>query len=153
MIKIKNGFTFLELLVVVIVIGIITAFVVPDYGRTQEFAREKAAVDDLEIIDQAMRLYYSRNGDFAQNLLSITDINDALKTNITTQPSMLYQCDYDLAPVGIAGAFYCMAEDQENNWIVFLDYGVSLEDDPYPECHDNTCPRCRPSPTGCPWDR
>lgn len=57
--KIKNGFTLLELLVVIGIIGILVALATVSYSATQKGARDSKRKQDLIAIQNALEQYYS----------------------------------------------------------------------------------------------
>ncbi|MCD6217985.1 type II secretion system protein [bacterium] len=60
--KDKNGFTLVEILVVVGILGIITVLAIPAYSRVQNSALEAGAVKGLEAVYSAYQLYYRDHG-------------------------------------------------------------------------------------------
>ena len=63
----KNaGFTLVELLVVVLIIGVLTAIAVPQYEKTVEKARTAEALTAIRTIIQAEKSYYLANGSYAK---------------------------------------------------------------------------------------
>jgi general secretion pathway protein G len=66
--KIKNqlisGFTLVELLIVVIILAILAAIVIPQFGQTTDDAKLTALDADLAIFREAIDLYASQHGHF-----------------------------------------------------------------------------------------
>ncbi len=74
----KKGFTLLELLVVVLIIGILAAIALPQYQKTVDKARVSEVVQNLRVLQQAVDEWYlahpntdSMWGEEAFNNLSI----------------------------------------------------------------------------------
>lgn len=59
MIKIKNAFTLLELLIVIGIIGILVALATVSYSATQKSSRDARRKQDMAAIQNAMEQYYS----------------------------------------------------------------------------------------------
>lgn len=62
--RIKKGFTLVELLVVVSIIGILTTLVVANLNSARERARDANRKSDLRNIQTALRLYYNDIGNY-----------------------------------------------------------------------------------------
>lgn len=60
----KTGFTVVELLVVIVVIGILATIVVVAYNGIQQRARDTARTSDVAAIIKALELYYIKNGEY-----------------------------------------------------------------------------------------
>lgn len=60
--KTTNGFTIVELLIVIIVIAILAAISVVAYRGIQERARDAQRAQDIKTITQALEAYYLDNG-------------------------------------------------------------------------------------------
>jgi type IV pilus assembly protein PilA len=61
--KIKNGkgFTLIELMIVVAIIGILAAIAIPRFAQMVERAKEGATAGNLSAIRGAVHIYYSKN--------------------------------------------------------------------------------------------
>ena len=55
------GFTLIEIMVVVIIIGILAGLAIPNYVNTREKAFDKEAISGLKLIRAANRQYYAAN--------------------------------------------------------------------------------------------
>ncbi len=62
----QKGFTLIELMIVVIILGILAAILIPRFMGAQERARCKAAVADVSIIREGLGLYFVEYGEFPQ---------------------------------------------------------------------------------------
>lgn len=56
--KKKKGFTMIELMVVVLILGLLTAIGIPAYSGAKVFAEQKIVETNLMMIDNAITLYY-----------------------------------------------------------------------------------------------
>ncbi len=64
----KAGFTLVELLVVVLIIGILAAVAVPQYQKAAWKSRSVHAISNLKSLMQAQESYYYANGSYATQL-------------------------------------------------------------------------------------
>ena len=69
----RNGFTMLELVVVITVVGILAAMVVPRFAGAQDESSVAATAADLHKIAQALSMYQGTNGLFPPNASRSSD--------------------------------------------------------------------------------
>ena len=62
--RVIKGFTILELLIVVIIVGILASLAIPYYIKTAESSKAAEAYTNLGAIRQAELVYYSKTGIF-----------------------------------------------------------------------------------------
>jgi general secretion pathway protein G len=83
MIQNEKGFSFIELMVVVIILGILASMIVPRYmGRTDEAKIVKAKID-IAAIETSLKLYRLDNGTYPSTEQGLA----ALIERPTTEPS------------------------------------------------------------------
>lgn len=82
----KKGFTLIEIVVVLIIIGILAVIAVPNYTTMLEQGMAQSAANNLMIIANAEKVYYFANGTYCSSLngcSTLNGINTALNLNIT----------------------------------------------------------------------
>lgn len=60
----ERGFTLHELMIAVVIIGVLAAITLPQFGRTTEIGRRRSADDILLTIYAGERVYWTRNDTF-----------------------------------------------------------------------------------------
>lgn len=71
--KKQSGFTVIELLIVILVIGILAALVISTYSGVQVKERNSTRQTDIQVIQTQLEAYYSQNGYYP----SLNNINNA----------------------------------------------------------------------------
>lgn len=86
--RIDKGFSLMELLVVLIIVGILAALSIPNYTKTRERAVDKEAQTALSLVQAAERMYRLRAAAYYPYTVpetSIDNINENLKLNLGEQ--------------------------------------------------------------------
>ena len=71
----NSGFTIVELVVVVVIIGILASLALPQYIKTVERSRQSEALTNLAAIRGAQTRYYLENSGYASNF-TVLDIDN-----------------------------------------------------------------------------
>ncbi|MBN1787226.1 MAG: prepilin-type N-terminal cleavage/methylation domain-containing protein [Sedimentisphaerales bacterium] len=104
----KKGYTLLEALVAVIIIGILVSVAAPIYKTAVEQARLDSAAGNLKTIWSAQRAYWLKHRTFADNLAAL-ETEDLVsvsleETQISTDAKYVYDIDMATADTFTASA-------------------------------------------------
>ena len=89
-----KGFTLMEIMAVVIIVGILSSFAIPNYTRAIERAHRRDATANLTSIHSANQIFRSERGEFWPTVggpQDLTAINTGLRLAIISN-GMTYQC-------------------------------------------------------------
>ncbi|MDP2629311.1 MAG: type II secretion system protein [Candidatus Harrisonbacteria bacterium] len=75
----KKGFTLIEVLIVVGIIGILASIVLVGLGSSREQARDARRVTDLRQTQQGLELYYVKNQEYPSGLSDWDDLESTLQ--------------------------------------------------------------------------
>jgi type IV pilus assembly protein PilA len=89
----KKAFTLMEIMVVIVIIGAITAIALPNYNKTIIHAQKQDAINNLKMIHAANQLFYSRTNNFfpTSSPADLTQINEGLNLDIIAN-DLTYNC-------------------------------------------------------------
>lgn len=58
----KKGFSLVELMIVVVIMGILIAIAIPMYGRITQNSKNKTCASNIDTIEKAASVYFAENG-------------------------------------------------------------------------------------------
>lgn len=110
--KTKSGFTLVELLIVIVVIGILAAITLVAYNGVQAKARDAQRQSDINSITKALEMYYIDNGQYPTGSCTANcSINSGWSTtadgswqNLVSQLVPQYMTSLPVDPVSTAKA-------------------------------------------------
>jgi general secretion pathway protein G len=87
----KSGFTLVEILIVVVILGILAAIVIPQFSQASLEARESSLVSNLQTIRAQIEFYKIQHlevlptvANYADLMTTVTDINGAAWVDLAT---------------------------------------------------------------------
>lgn len=135
-----RSFTLIEIIIVIVLIGILTAFALPNYGKASAKSDERIAIANLIAARSATRMYLVNSGDAnIPNLANTGAINTEFGLSILDQ-KMNYNC---------TTANQCQATHIANVWAVHFHYGGGHNVGAEIHCTAGTCPSCPNQPGDC----
>jgi type II secretion system protein G len=104
----NKGFTLVELMVVLLILGILVAIAIPIYNKTQDDAKKKACQSNLRTLDGAAAQYGAATGNYPTDPLNNVNFvgeNGYVKTKPTCPAGGVYNYD------ATNGKFSCNVPD------------------------------------------
>lgn len=86
----RPGFTLIEMLIVVVILGILAAIAMPKLGKTRERGYYKAIMSDLRNLQTQQEIYYEipMHRDYATDVAQLTNFkNSEAVTTVITEAS------------------------------------------------------------------
>ena len=106
----KKGFTLTELLIVVAILGIISAIAIPQYQGYVTEARATAAKNNLRNIYMQQQEFRTNNNDFYRTGAGCADASGDINTNLFANTVVLTNDFYNYCINGTAGNFTARAQ-------------------------------------------
>ena len=82
----KSGFTLLEIMIVLVIIGILGALVAPKMSQYMDDSKVKGASLEINSLSNALQSYFSRNGEYPSRLFAVKDYFDNMKLSEQNRP-------------------------------------------------------------------
>jgi prepilin-type N-terminal cleavage/methylation domain-containing protein len=112
----KKGFTLIEVLIVIAVIGILASVVLVGLGPIQKQGRDARRISDLKQVQSGLELYYNRNGAYPLNITSWDQLVTTLTgagvgvSNVPKDPNPSQSYQYVSS-----GSSYCLGAQLEDS--------------------------------------
>ncbi|MBN1360706.1 MAG: prepilin-type N-terminal cleavage/methylation domain-containing protein [Sedimentisphaerales bacterium] len=90
--KVRKGFTLVELLVVVLILGALAAIAIPRISQSADSAKRNACKTNVDLINSQIELFYANTGDWPANLNAIVGNEDYFPDGAPVCP---FGDDYD----------------------------------------------------------
>lgn len=101
----KKGFTLIELIVVVIIVGILAAIAMPLMGGNVQRARRSEAIAAMGTIRTAERMYFAEHGNYTGTIAELTPYLNAVDLNGRNYNAANYTvvpADFNILTTGLA---------------------------------------------------
>jgi general secretion pathway protein G len=79
----QAGFTLVEIMIVVAIIGMLATIAIPNYVKAREQAHRTACINNLQQIDGAVQLWAVENKKDADQSVTYSDISSYLKNSVS----------------------------------------------------------------------
>ena len=132
-----TGFTLLEILVVIIFIGILSAVALPQFGTTKERNLDKEAKANLLSLQAAEAIYKMENGTYYPAVGTTTNVVNDINANLKVGlPGSGANWTYTLVNIAVENAQATRVGSGGRTWTILLPAGSS----DIPTCAGTGCP-------------
>ena len=129
--KRKRGYTLLEMLVVVVILGVLTAIAIPTYNRAVKRSRIADGLNMLDVLASAQNKYFVEHGHYTD---SLADLNAPVKKSSINQDGAIITTNFTYSKGAKQSCIF--AEGKENGgYTIAKNYKTNAK----PRCAGNGC--------------
>ena len=115
--KRNQGFTLIEIMIVVLIIGMLAAIAVPSFMKARENSRKNACINNLRQIDSGKEMWAMELNKSTADTPTWADLDDYIKgSSAPTCPSDADENEYTYNAIGTAPA--CPVVDTETDHVL-----------------------------------
>ncbi|OCX23744.1 pilin [Pseudomonas graminis] len=114
--KMQKGFTLIELMIVVAIIGILAAIAIPAYSKYQAKAKVTAGLAEISALKTGYEDVINQGGTPSNTTLSVPTTASANCTTTVGATTAALKCDLANAPPAVTGKAITLARDATGLW-------------------------------------